>query len=81
MSHKIHENCYIHTWNHSENILVSISIIIIIMKKIDKKILFFVFKSKIINSFPYAMVLAKSMSHDIWKPYSSFYVKSHAMEN
>ncbi len=37
------------------------------MKKIAKKILFPVFISKIINSFPYAVALVKSMSHDIWK--------------
>ncbi len=49
MSHKICENCRIHAWKHSENILVSISIII--MKKIDEKISFPVFMSKIINSF------------------------------
>ncbi len=57
------ENCCVHTWNRSENILVSISIII--MKKTAEGILFSVFISKIINSFPYAMALVKSMSHNM----------------
>ncbi len=65
MSHKICENCCVHAWNQSENIFVSISIIN--MKKSAEKILFPVFMSKIINSFPYAIAQAKSVSHDIWK--------------
>ncbi len=33
------------------------------MKKIAEKILFIVFMSKVIDSFPYAVALAKSVSH------------------
>ncbi len=57
------------------------------MKKIAEKILFLIFMSKIINSFPYASALAKSMNHNKWKyepqhgTQSSFYVKNHAVEN
>ncbi len=45
MSHKICKNC-VQAWNQSENILVSI--LIIIMKKIAEKILFPAFMSMII---------------------------------
>ncbi len=58
------------------------------MKKIAEKILLTVFTSKIINSFPYAVALAKSVSHGhievwatTWKPCLSFYVKIHIVEN
>ncbi len=51
MSRKIHENCYVSAWNQSENILVSISIIIIIMKKIAEKILFPAFTNKTLFEF------------------------------
>ncbi len=44
----------IQAWNLSENICI-VSISIIIFFKIAKKILFTVFMSKIINSFPYVV--------------------------
>ncbi len=37
------------------------------MKNITEKVLFSVFMRKIMNSFTYVVVLAKSMNHDIWK--------------
>ncbi len=69
MKYKICENYCVHAWNQSENIRVSISIII--MKKIAKN--YYSFSLWVINSFPYAMAqlifygaaLTKSMSQNI----------------